>query len=268
MIDGTPKLASYVPRRRYIDAFILFFAFLAAALVALEFDLFLNADHRSERELRIEISEALLLGTVLAISLLVFSFRRLQDQKREIALRLGAETRARQALELALLDPLTGLANRRHFDDIFGAAASRGQHASRHALFLFDLNDFKGINDTYGHPAGDRILQVVSERLGAALKTGDLASRLGGDEFAVIAFDIGEEKQAEALAARLRAVVAEPVILDGLELRPSASVGYALFPSGGMNASDIFAKADAALYVAKAQKPKRLTTKTETHPDP
>lgn len=252
LTEDTSEPVPTVPRRKLIDAVILVAALLAATLVALEFDLFMDADGRSASEVRIETDEALLLGTLLALGLLVFSVRRFSEQKREMALRIEAEVKARKALELALLDPLTGLANRRHFDDIFGAAAARRSEVSQHALLLLDLNDFKGINDTYGHPVGDQILRVVSERLQAVVKTGDLVSRLGGDEFAVVAFEIGGASHAEALKVRLSDAVAQPISIEGQMHKVSTSVGFALFPADGVAAPDIFQRADAALYAAKA----------------
>ncbi|KQP81114.1 hypothetical protein ASF60_22355 [Methylobacterium sp. Leaf113] len=250
----TPEPPPKVPRRKLIDAILLVAALLAATLVALEVDLFLNADHHSAEEIRLETNEALLLGTLLSVGLLVFSLRRFNEQKRELKLRIEAEIRARKALELALLDPLTGLANRRHFDEIFNAAAARRSPATGHALLLLDLNDFKGINDTYGHQIGDQVLRVVSERLQAAVKAGDLVSRLGGDEFAIVALEIGGEAQAEALSSRLREVIAQPISIEGQIHRVSASVGFAIFPKDGIAAPEVFHQADAALYAAKAIK--------------
>jgi diguanylate cyclase (GGDEF)-like protein len=146
------------------------------------------------------------------------------------------------------------LANRRHFDEIFNAAAARRTPAIGHALLLLDLNDFKEINDTYGHPIGDQVLRIVSERLQAAVKAGDLVSRLGGDEFAIVALEIGGSAQAEALSARLREVIAQPIsIKDQIHL-VSASVGFAIFPKEGVAASEVFHQADSALYAAKATK--------------
>ena len=252
--EHTSEPVPAVPRRKLIDAVILVAALLATTLIALEVDLFANADGRSASEVRIETNEALLLGTLLAIGLLVFSVRRFNEQKREMTLRIAAEVRARKALELALLDPLTGLANRRHFDDIFGAAAARRSQASQHALLLLDLNDFKGINDSYGHPVGDQVLRVVSERLRAAVKVGDVVSRLGGDEFAVVAFEVGGASHAEALKARLCDAIAQPISIEGQIHRVSTSVGFALFPADGIAAPEIFQRADTALYAAKAAK--------------
>ncbi|GJE45844.1 GGDEF domain-containing protein [Methylobacterium soli] len=252
--EHTSEPVSAVPRRKLIDAVILVAALLATTLIALEVDLFANADGRSASEVRIETDEALLLGTLLAIGLLVFSVRRFNEQKREMTLRIAAEVRARKALELALLDPLTGLANRRHFDDIFGAAAARRSQASQHALLLLDLDDFKGINDSYGHPVGDQVLRVVSDRLKVAVKPGDLVSRLGGDEFAVVAFEVGGASQAEALAARLSDSIAQPISIEGQTHRISTSAGFALFPADGLAAPEVFQRADAALYAAKTTK--------------
>ncbi|KQO57334.1 hypothetical protein ASF24_17570 [Methylobacterium sp. Leaf86] len=253
--ENTPEPSPTTPRRRVIDAILLIAALLAAALVALEIDLFVNTEQRSGEEVRFETNEALLLGMLLSVGLLIFSIRRFNEQKRELKLRIEAEIRARKALELALLDPLTGLANRRHFDEIFNAAAARRTPAIKHALLLLDLNDFKGINDTYGHPIGDQVLRIVSDRLKAEVKAGDLVSRLGGDEFAIVALEIGGLAQAEALSTRLRDVIAQPISIESQIHHISASIGFAIFPNEGIAASEVFHQADAALYAAKAMKP-------------
>jgi diguanylate cyclase (GGDEF)-like protein len=243
-----------LPGRWLVEAAFVVSAVLAAGLVALEYDLLANGAGRDGESNRIETAEALLLGTFLVIGLLAFSARRFAEQKREFSRRLAAEARAREALGLALLDPLTGLANRRHFDEIFGAAAGRSQEEDRHALLLLDLNDFKAVNDRHGHADGDQVLRIASDRLRKGVKEGDLAFRLGGDEFAVVAFGVGGEAGVAELAERLRRAVALPMAVDGRIHHVTASVGHAFFPSDGTPATEIFVRADAALYVAKAGK--------------
>ena len=193
------------------------------------------------------------IAMVLISSLFVIWYRRSRAHRMELERRLAAETKARKALELALLDPLTGLANRRHFDEIFNAAAEQGI-ASRHALLLIDLDDFKPINDRYGHPVGDEVLRIISERLKHVVKARDLVSRLGGDEFSVIVFEVGTGDGAMEVAERLRDAITEPIVVSGKTVQVSASIGYTLFPEEGQAPAAIYARADHALYEAKAHK--------------
>ncbi len=229
---------------------------LAALFLFLEYDLFTHADERSEDEVRIEIEEALALATLLIVGLFVFSYRRMRDQTRELERRLAAETKAREALELAMLDPLTGLANRRHFDDIFNAAADKGP-APTHALLLIDLDDFKSVNDTHGHDAGDHVLKVVSARVQHVMKENDVVARLGGDELAAIAFHISEAQRVQTLAQRLMSKIEEPIEFKGRHVVVTASIGFTLFPENGIDAQEIFRRADKALYRGKANKSDR-----------
>lgn len=226
---------------------------LTAGFLFLEYDIIMHFGTRPADELLLEIEEALALATLLICGMFVIWFRRSRAHCKELERRLEAEIKARKALELALLDPLTGLANRRHFDDIFNAAAERGM-ATRHALLLLDLDDFKPINDQYGHPMGDEVLRIVSERLRHAVKERDLVSRLGGDEFSVIVFEVGTAESASSVAHRMLEAVAEPITADGATVSVSVSIGYTLFPQDGLSPTEIYARADRALYQAKAHK--------------
>ena len=182
----------------------------------------------------------------------------------ELALRIGAQlTRKRQAdrlrasvemgLEMAVTDSLTGLHNRRYamFQlDRMIARADRGV-----AVMLLDIDHFKRVNDTHGHPVGDRVLNLVARRLRAELRGADLIARIGGEEFLVA---LGESDRAVALecAERLRAVIAEQNFVIGDATPPLAvtvSVGLAVSPPGsGETAQSLIDRADAALYGAKS----------------
>ncbi|MCK1597936.1 GGDEF domain-containing protein [Bradyrhizobium sp. 164] len=149
-------------------------------------------------------------------------------------------------------DELTGLANRA---GLVGALEERlsqqdGRRGSLALLYL-DLDDFKVINDTYGHAAGDRLLQSVAERLRGLVPEGDLPARLGGDEFVVLAAGCTEE-QATALGRHLVEAIGVPYNLDcGARARVGVSVGIAMAPEHGNGAADLLRAADAALYQAK-----------------
>ncbi|MCR3744948.1 diguanylate cyclase (GGDEF) domain-containing protein [Actinomadura glauciflava] len=121
----------------------------------------------------------------------------------------------------------------------------------RAGLFLLDLDRFKEVNDTLGHPTGDRLLQLVAHRLTHSVRPGDLVARLGGDEFAVLLPTVRDEAAAREVAARLRAALSEPVRLDGMSFDLEASVGIALFPDHAPDFELLLQRADVAMYNAK-----------------
>ncbi|UJW84021.1 GGDEF domain-containing protein [Devosia sp. SL43] len=147
----------------------------------------------------------------------------------------------------ALTDPLTGLPNRRAFER--GIAGLRPDDKDA-ALLILDLDHFKVVNDTYGHAAGDYVLQQVSMILRANMRNRDLASRLGGEELAVLLPDTDSFK-AQQIAERLRAAVeALTIHWEGRDIAITASIGVAV-ASGALPAEQLFVQADAALYAAK-----------------
>jgi diguanylate cyclase (GGDEF)-like protein/PAS domain S-box-containing protein len=165
------------------------------------------------------------------------------------------EQRAAEACitHLAHHDALTGLPNRGAFHDRLIEAVTSAEHGSRSALLLIDLDRFKEVNDTLGHPAGDDLLRAVTTRLCAELGSGDLPARLGGDEFAVIRtarVDLGEVTD---LAGRLVSVLGEPFRLGDHQVLVGASIGIALSPGDGRDPEVLFRAADLALYRAKAE---------------
>jgi len=167
-------------RRSIKDLSLVLIIMLVGAFYAWQVDIFANEDTASRKDQTIEVDELLLLGGVLMLALLVFAIRRYQEQKRETARRVAAESYAR---ELAFQDGLTGLPNRRQFDDALKAAlAAPPRGGAVHAVFLLDLNGFKQVNDVHGHAIGDEVLIVVAQRLLSAVRAGDLLARFGGDD--------------------------------------------------------------------------------------
>lgn len=155
---------------------------------------------------------------------------------------------------LALTDPLTGLANRVLFGDRLGQALVRARRARQGlALLMIDLDGFKGVNDQYGHPAGDVALQEFARRLRMVTREADILARLGGDEFALVETDLQQPGGVQALADRLLAALAEPVFLGGQPLTLGASIGIAVFPDDGDHMTVLAEHADRALYDAKAR---------------
>lgn len=149
-------------------------------------------------------------------------------------------------------DELTGLPNRKLLVVRTTAElAECGRAGARVGLFLLDLDRFKDVNDTLGHPVGDRLLQIVAGRLARSVRPGDTVARLGGDEFAVLLPRIRDVAAAREVAARLRVALSEPVRLDGLSFDLEASLGIALYPEHAPDFELLHQRADVAMYLAK-----------------
>ncbi|MEZ4483344.1 MAG: GGDEF domain-containing protein [Syntrophotaleaceae bacterium] len=116
-----------------------------------------------------------------------------------------------------------------------------------------DLDQFKIVNDTLGHSAGDQLLQVVARRLEGCLRQTDLVARFGGDEFVIIVPQLGSLDDVKEIAGKLLRVLAQPTELGGKRISNSASIGIALFPQDGAESETLLKHADAAMYQAKAQ---------------
>ncbi len=152
----------------------------------------------------------------------------------------------------ALHDPLTGLANRALFDDRLSQAHSRVmRHGGYGALLLLDLDDFKGVNDTYGHLAGDQLLADVARRLEHVARSSDTLCRFGGDEFLYLAEVISGPEEAELIAQRFLSELDEPFPISGLNLEQRASIGVVVWDSNSTDVSEVVRDADVALYEAK-----------------
>jgi len=154
--------------------------------------------------------------------------------------------------ELAQKDALTGLANRRAFLDrldLAFAASRRG--ADPFAVLCFDLDYFKDVNDTLGHPVGDALLREVARRLRGTVRSTDVVARFGGDEFAVLQADAASDTAAGILAAKIGATIAAPYSIDGNDVHVSASIGIARCTALTEGPQAIMMQADLALYRAK-----------------
>ncbi|OMH27973.1 bifunctional diguanylate cyclase/phosphodiesterase [Motiliproteus sp. MSK22-1] len=162
-------------------------------------------------------------------------------------LRENARSRAQ-----ALHDPMTGLPNRKFFHDQLKIAEARSLRAgSRMAIYLIDLDDFKTINDSYGHSAGDRLLIEVARRLKDCVRQQDTVARLGGDEFAVIQEAVDHVDVSARLARRICKQIMLPIELNNNRVYPSASIGVSLFPNDSEKAEQVLINADTAMYLAK-----------------
>ena len=152
----------------------------------------------------------------------------------------------------ALHDPLTGLANRALLDDRLAQAHSRILRQGGHgALLLVDLDDFKGVNDTYGHQVGDQLLSAVARRLEHVTREADTLCRFGGDEFLYLAEGIDGADEALVISDRLLHSLDEPFVIGALNLEQRASLGVVIWDSSDTEVSDVVRDADVALYEAK-----------------
>lgn len=150
-------------------------------------------------------------------------------------------------------DPLTALPNRAAFDEALAARLAAG--AARFALLFIDADNFKAVNDGFGHAAGDAVLVALSQRIKALLHPGDFAARIGGDEFVMIVDPAGHDAQPDSLAERLRAAIADPITLPGGDsYRLSVSIGVAVHPADGTDPTALLTAADAAMYADKLGK--------------
>jgi diguanylate cyclase (GGDEF)-like protein/PAS domain S-box-containing protein len=160
----------------------------------------------------------------------------------------------RRAQYLALHDPLTDLPNRELLNERLGQAiAGVGRRGDLAALLLLDLDRFKDINDTLGHPAGDLLLKKVAARLSACVREVDTVARIGGDEFAIVQVGIRDATEAQLLSRRLLELFRTPLELDGHEVLVTLSIGVALIPTDGSIPAKLLQHADIALYRAKEE---------------
>ena len=174
-----------------------------------------------------------------------------------------ATLRAREAenQRLADRDGLTGLYNRRRMLELLDAAILEAQQRWQCVGLLFiDLNGFKGVNDEYGHGAGDKILTSVAARIAGRVRNGDIVCRYGGDEFVVILPSVPNAASVSRVAETIRERVAFPYWINGDEQRLSAAIGESIFPHDGDNAAELLHRADQAMYRLKTRMARPMLT--------
>jgi diguanylate cyclase len=195
---------------------------------------------------RVEIT-AVLLVTILLLT------RQMITLMQNTALLRRASDDERRMTYLAYHDQLTGLANSALFSERLDWAIDRHKRRGDPITLLFiDLDEFKLINDSFGHAAGDRLLTLAADRIQAAVRGADLVARVGGDEFAVLL--VGGTQQPQHVGERILAILREPFTLDGRRVAVSASIGIAAPASGpGLTADGLLRRADAAMYAGKNQ---------------
>ena len=189
------------------------------------------------------------------IGTLMVSFNRMmatiEQQSDEIS---QFPRRLEQLTKRAFRDSLTGLPNRALFMDRLAHGLMRARRRHEHLAVLFlDLDRFKVVNDTLGHAVGDQLLVEVSHRLSGSLRPGDTAARLGGDEFGLLLEDVADAETADAVALRIEAELAKPLLFDGREVFITASIGISLSSARIGSPEEMLRDADHAMYHAKAK---------------
>jgi len=163
-----------------------------------------------------------------------------------------ASHRLREAESLANYDPLTQLPNLRRTTERLRHALSLAQRGGFHTAVMFvDLDDFKAINDTHGHAAGDMVLRIVGERLSYCVRESDLVGRIGGDEFVVVLSHINRPGDAGIVARKIIRKFSEPIEVNGVDCRIGVSIGIAIYPEHGGDESALLLAADEAMYRIK-----------------
>ena len=194
---------------------------------------------------------------------LATSQHQLKASQRQVETLLGKKTCLRQKLirlakkyaharHFGYHDELTGLPNRSLLlDRLKQAIVQSARQQKQVALLFIDLDKFKNVNDSLGHAAGDKLLQLVAERLTACIRYGDTACRYGGDEFLVMLTEIDGQDNAALVTEKIRARLAVPYVLDGYSISITASIGIAFYRADGLNCSELIKQADTAMYHAK-----------------
>ena len=202
-------------------------------------------------------ADGIALGTLTVYTLLKWNPSEADIEMLESARNMAAMVVERsrfqtQLLEHAYQDSLTGLPNRRTGRDRLESATARAERAgSRIAVLWIDLNRFKHINDQYGHPVGDAVLQHVAERLSSRLRASDTVARMGGDEFMALIEGVAGSAEAEALSADLLHLLAQPMKIGGQDLTVTASIGICIYPDDAKTVDSLAKRADKAMYAAK-----------------
>jgi diguanylate cyclase (GGDEF)-like protein len=197
------------------------------------------------------------LGTLTVYTLLKWEPSTADLEMLEMACHMAALVLERSSLQAQLIDhayhdSLTGLPNRRLGRDRLSTAAARAARAGNQmAVLWIDLDRFKQINDQYGHPVGDAVLQQTAQRLSGRLRSSDVLARMGGDEFMAILEDVWGTEDAEATASDLLEILARPMQIGEMQLTITASIGISIYPQDGKTVDSLAQHADQAMYAAK-----------------
>jgi diguanylate cyclase (GGDEF)-like protein len=201
-----------------------------------------------------ELLAACLAVLLAAVIILLIWLQRARQQCKSLQT-MVANLSAKEAILLtqAYHDSLTGLGNRRLLVERFTFALERSKRSGKpFALLMLDLDDFKAVNDAYGHVAGDSVLMISAKRLVAAVRGSDTVSRLGGDEFVVLMESFEGRRDLVHIGRKLIAKLSEEINLEnGILINVGASVGFALYPDHGTDLNDLLHIADKSMYDCK-----------------
>ena len=205
-------------------------------LTQLRCELLLQKEHFCRREQHFHFNyQVLCLALMQSAGLLQYSQQRLAE-----ATRCGQYDALTQTLTRSIMQ-----------DRLSHAIEVANRQHSQFALLFIDLDHFKPINDTYGHAAGDAVLQQLSQRLSSAIRSSDALSRHGGDEFLLLLADTASPRAAQRFAGKILQLLKAPYAINGYQLNVSASIGISYFPDDGNTATTLINQADAAMYHAK-----------------
>lgn len=183
-----------------------------------------------------------------------------QHSSQEYIVAMARDVTARKRLEgelekAAHYDGLTALANRRLILDLFRGAIANAQRSDGMLGVLFiDLNNFKKINDEYGHGMGDQVLKLVADRLKLAVRESDYVGRLAGDEFLIVLQNIGSRADADAVAEKIDTLIVEPCHIEDSLINISVSIGISIYPEDSTDLEELISKSDKRMYIQKAER--------------
>lgn len=214
--------------------------------------LLLLADAPGGKPIRIETDQLPAITTLLGCARMTEMLHESDRKQAELEQRVEyLQAREDELNFKANHDDLTGLPNRSFIKTLVENRLSQRGLEGRLALAFVDLDDFKRVNDTYGHIVGDELLRKVAERLRAGIQDSDICGRIGGDEFIICVDDPLRSIDAEGIFSRISNVLRQPFEIEGRQISCSASIGVALFPRNGVDFETLLRTADAAMYRAK-----------------
>lgn len=221
----------------------------------------LLANRRAVEDQRMAMTEKLLLAIAGAFVVAMFWMTRYSSQ----LVHLGQQE-VDQLKDAALLDPLTGLLNRRGLQRVLAKMGTSSPGEANTAVLVFDLDDFKLVNDRYSHDAGDQVLKSITQRLQQQLRSGDAVARVGGDEFIAVLPCVASRQEAAAIARRTCACLRRPIKIDqNVEVCIGASVGVALLHEDGDDMDTLLHAADKRMYMAKGTRKAQISAGAETN---
>lgn len=180
-----------------------------------------------------------------------------------------SQAREREAIRKSLHDPLTGLPNRALFEQALDHGLIQAKrHGWGLAVQFIDIDQFKSINDSYGHDRGDKVLLRVANRLQSSLREEDTVSRWGGDEFVCLLLEVKQEADMSRLAEKMASRIAEACEFNGTVLSIKVSIGIAIYPADGETSDSLIKNADTAMYKAKGTKKRVVLFRESSLTDP